>query len=334
MDIETTGFSAETCSIYLIGCAERRDDRLILRQFFAETPDHEAEILAAFSDYIADKKAVISFNGHRFDLPFLATRAKRHRLSLSLDDLASIDLYRIARKYKSLLQLSSCKQKAIERALHIDREDRCSGGELIEVYRDYGRMGSQEGESLLALHNHDDVFGMYPLLSLLSYEKLKEAHVVLTDLQSDGRDLLLTAELDLSLPIPARVRSAALNMLMDQDLLRALIPLRRASMRYELDHPENYYYLPEEDIVIPKALGESIASSRRRRATPKICCVKKDGVFFPLADFLPKPGDLPLFYETYRGRQAYLEYPDKREKEFMQRYLESILRSIENYRWK
>ena len=29
------------------------------------------------------------------------------------------------------------KQKSIERFLGVSREDKCSGGELIQVYRDY-----------------------------------------------------------------------------------------------------------------------------------------------------------------------------------------------------
>lgn len=37
-DIETTGFSAARTSLYLIGCAARKENLLIVDQFFAETP--------------------------------------------------------------------------------------------------------------------------------------------------------------------------------------------------------------------------------------------------------------------------------------------------------
>ena len=43
-DIETTGFSAARTSLYLIGCAARKENLLIVDQFFAETPADESNV--------------------------------------------------------------------------------------------------------------------------------------------------------------------------------------------------------------------------------------------------------------------------------------------------
>lgn len=332
LDIETTGFSAKYCSIYLIGCAVRRDDQLLLTQFFAETPAQEEEILVAFANYLSDKGSIITFNGQAFDLPFLEERAKRTGTPLSLNKLISIDLYRVARKYRAILHLPSYKQKSIEEALHIKREDSCSGGQLIDVYQNYCQSRAPEAEALLALHNHDDVFGMYPLLALLSYEKLRHAKVALTDIQSNDQEMLLKATLNLNLPAMARIHSRDIRLLLEENRLRASIPLRRTRMRYELDRPADYYYLPEEDIVVPKVLASSIDSTRRRKATRQNCCIKREGIFLPIADFVPEPKGIPIFRENTQSRQAYLECPENQPKEFMQNYLEALLHSIENYR--
>ena len=48
LDIETTGFLTGSSSIYLIGCAYYEDGNWKLRQWFAQTPDEESEILSAF----------------------------------------------------------------------------------------------------------------------------------------------------------------------------------------------------------------------------------------------------------------------------------------------
>ena len=40
-DIETTGFSAARTSLYLIGCAARKENLLIVDQFFAETREFD-----------------------------------------------------------------------------------------------------------------------------------------------------------------------------------------------------------------------------------------------------------------------------------------------------
>lgn len=103
-------------------------------------------------------------------------------------------------------------------------------------------------------------------------------------------------------------------------------------MRYELDHPADYYYLPEEDMVIPKVLASSIDSSRLKKATRQNCCVKKEGLFFPIDDFVMKPEGLPVFREHPQSRQTYLEFPETKSEEFIQRHLESILHSIESYK--
>ena len=332
LDIETTGFSAKFCSIYLIGCAVRRDRQLLLTQFFAETPAQEPAILAAFADYLSDKNSIVTFNGQAFDLPFLESRARRSGVNLPLRQLISIDLYRTARKYRAILHLPSYKQESIEKALHIERKDKYSGGQLIDVYQDYCQNRASESESLLALHNHDDVFNMYPLLGLLSYEKLREAKVSLTDIQSNDREMILSARLNLTLPAMARVQSESVYMILEKNQLHASIPLRRTRMRYELDHPADYYYLPEEDMVIPKVLASSIDSSRLKKATRQNCCVKKEGLFFPIDDFVMKPEGLPVFREHPQSRQTYLEFPETKSEEFIQRHLESILHSIESYK--
>ena len=48
-----------------------------------------------------------------------------------------MDIYKKIRPYRKLLGLESMKQKAIEQFLGISREDKYTGGQLIEVYRDY-----------------------------------------------------------------------------------------------------------------------------------------------------------------------------------------------------
>ena len=41
-DIETTGFSPANSTLYMIGCARRKNNRICIDQFFAEKPEEEA----------------------------------------------------------------------------------------------------------------------------------------------------------------------------------------------------------------------------------------------------------------------------------------------------
>ena len=67
------------------------------------------------------------------------------------------------------------KQKAVEAFLGISREDIYTGGQLIDVYRQYLYTKSEELLRLLLLHNEDDLKGMPSVLPILNYPDMLEA---------------------------------------------------------------------------------------------------------------------------------------------------------------
>ena len=66
-DIETTGFSPANTTLYLIGCARRKGNIICIDQFFADTPDEEHLILAAFLELLKPYRTLITFNGLGFE---------------------------------------------------------------------------------------------------------------------------------------------------------------------------------------------------------------------------------------------------------------------------
>ena len=62
-DIETTGFSPNSSSLYMIGCARRCDKYIYIDQFFAENPAEEEAVLCAFLEILCQYDTIISFNG-------------------------------------------------------------------------------------------------------------------------------------------------------------------------------------------------------------------------------------------------------------------------------
>ena len=75
-DIETTGLSAATAIVFLIGAVKKCDDGWQLTQWIAQRPEDEPELLKAFFDAASDCDTLIHFNGTSFDLPFLRERAR------------------------------------------------------------------------------------------------------------------------------------------------------------------------------------------------------------------------------------------------------------------
>ena len=58
-DIETTGFSPANSTLYMIGCARRKSNRICIDQFFAEKPEEEAEIPVLPSEIILPSKCQV-----------------------------------------------------------------------------------------------------------------------------------------------------------------------------------------------------------------------------------------------------------------------------------
>ena len=168
-DIETTGFSALSCTVYLIGCLFRAEDGFSMIQWFAETRADEKQVIEAFFSFLSDFQTLVHFNGDMFDIPFLKQRAKALRIPAPFEALESVDIYRKIKPFKQHLKLENLKQKTIERFLSIDREDLYSGGDLIPVYQEYGKTRDNDLLHLLLLHNEDDLKGMPSLLPILFY---------------------------------------------------------------------------------------------------------------------------------------------------------------------
>ena len=149
-DIETTGFSADYNTVYLIGCIWPEGDHLRFIQWFADTKAAEADVLTAFFYFIKDFRTLVHFNGDMFDIPFVTRRAKALKLTPAFDSVESVDIFRRIKPFKKLLGLPDMKQKTIERFLKIGRKDLYNGGELIEVYLDYLRTHDQKKNIFLS----------------------------------------------------------------------------------------------------------------------------------------------------------------------------------------
>lgn len=168
-------------------------------------------------------------------------------MALDLSHLESLDLYKTARKCKSILSLSDYKQKTIEHFLGIEREDMYSGGELIEIYRKFAAKPSDtahnEYRKLLLLHNHDDIEGMLSLLPLVSYYAIirnsytVDNAVIDKDTDSDGNvSLRLIAEcsLPVGVPVDRHICLDNIHILIKNSTLTLVIPVISDTLKYFL----------------------------------------------------------------------------------------------------
>ena len=81
-DIETMGFSS--VPIILIGLARINNDKLMIEQYLSRNTKEEPAILEAFASHLREVDTVITFNGTRFDIPFVEDRFSHHKMKGSL----------------------------------------------------------------------------------------------------------------------------------------------------------------------------------------------------------------------------------------------------------
>ena len=286
-DIETTGLSPKTSSLYLIGCAYYGDDGWHLRQFFANEKNEEFEVIKSFMGFAKDYKALIHFNGNRFDLPFIKFKCDKVNMTDVLENMESIDLYKRISPYKNVLGIPDCKQKTIELFLGIDRKDEYSGGELIEVYREYLNNPTEKAYNLLLLHNADDVRGMFALLPSLYYydlfTALCEQNVILFNTEADE--------------FP-QVRS---GFLMDEGSENedpdAVIDLPIRAMKVQANYYNDYEGKTREEIIMKVSLPDYLPSSVGGSVDG--CYFKAEGssatIRMPLLE-----RELKYFYDNYK----------------------------------
>ncbi|NLP33844.1 MAG: ribonuclease H-like domain-containing protein [Clostridiales bacterium] len=186
-DIETTGFSPETTYLYLIGCIYYEASSFHLIQWFSEGIDDEIHIISSFFDFLKNYEIIIHYNGTGFDIPYILRKCHLKNLAYNFVNIVQIDLYKKVYPFRKLLKLPNCKQKTIEKFLHINRKDTFSGGELIEVYASY--VGKRRYEVLKKKHQRLTTETLTTIESMVPSGKTSAKVMDIIDLCSNEQEL-------------------------------------------------------------------------------------------------------------------------------------------------
>lgn len=307
-DIETTGFSPRSSSLYLIGVMYYEHDSWKLRQWLAETKSDEPLLLCSFVQFAANYVYLIHFNGERFDLPYVKAKCETHNQAFLPAQLNSIDIYLKVKPLKKYLKLAHLNQRSLEEYLETDRTDTASGGDLIPICREFQKTHDPQLCEQLLWHNSDDLKGLPGLFPLLSYLDLINgrftiSHVEVSEESENAFSLLITASLPANLPKPVSCRLDFGYMTARDKTCKIQILGFKGTLKYFFRDYKNYYYLPAEDTAMHKSVASFIEKSYRVPAKAATCFQKKSGCFLPQAaeDYTP------AFKEEYSDSVTYFE---------------------------
>ena len=335
VDIETTGLSSKMATIYLIGACYFKNGSWNGIQWFAETPGEEADIIHSFFQFAGDFNTLIHFNGNQFDLPFILGRCELLGLNYNFDAFEGIDIYKRVSLCKHFLQLPNCKQKSIEKFLHIDREDQYSGGELIQLYREYIVKPSRDKEDLLLLHNHDDLKGMLEILPILSYCDVFNQPVRATKVQANHyvdlngkkqQELIIRLKLPCTVPTPVSFHANDCYVTLEGNHAALRVPVYTEELKYFYTNYKEYYYLPLEDVAMHKSVASFVDKEHRTPATAATCYTRKYSSYLPMWDYILEP----FFKREYKSPLLFIELTDefKTNREAFSKYASHILEML------
>ena len=171
-DIETTGLSASASYCYLIGCITSEDSKWVLRQWLAEKPDEESDVLKAFSEFAQNFTYTIQYNGNKFDLPYLLARCEKYHLEMSIASLPALDLYIELKPCKKMLKFQHMKQPDLEAFLDVEQRIFADGKICIKCYKDYAKKKEPELLQEVLGHNLEDICGLGRIFEMLAYLQL------------------------------------------------------------------------------------------------------------------------------------------------------------------
>lgn len=335
LDIETTGLLSSGSIIYLIGCAFYQEGNWMIRQWFAQSPDEEPELIKSFLSFAQNYTYLIHYNGNSFDLPFIKHKADQYELSCDFGKIEGLDIYRRIVPYKNFLKLADCKLKTVERFLGIKREDTYTGGELIQVYKDFTISHDYNLYHTLLLHNSDDMKGLLEILPILSYYDLFNSSLKARKVQANyyndihgilRKELVMQLVFASSLPVPITFMGKSCHFKGEGHEGTLIIPIYEEELKYFYANYKDYYYLPTEDAALHKSIASFVDKEYRQQASASNCYTRKFSCYLPQWQVLVEP----FFKREYKSKDLFFELTDdiKKNRQLFSNYASHVLNAM------
>ena len=222
------------------------------------------------------------------------------------------------------------KQKTFEKLLNIERTDPFSGGDLIEVFKQYVESKDERLLFPLLLHNKEDVFNMGYLLSLLAFNDLfnykynikKYDFYDYTDSnENPQKDLCVNFVLDNPLPTNISYNISGISLIIKENVGELTVNVLNGTYKYFYSNYKDYYYLTTEDVAVHKSVAHYVDTKYRKQATASTCYEKHTREFLPVKD---STDFKYLFKEEYKDKYQFIK-ADSINDETIKVYVNSII---------
>lgn len=161
-DIETLGFHRRLHPVVMIGLLLVEPGTTpIIKQWLLDTEEEEPALLQSFFSEIQAHSVLVSFNGKRFDWPFLVSRAKKHHILPPIIQ-NHLDLYDFYQGGFPLLFAENHTLRELVKPEFVFQS--CPSKEIPALLQTHLQKNDEKAAALCFQHNKED------LLSLLHLE--------------------------------------------------------------------------------------------------------------------------------------------------------------------
>ncbi|MBN2184989.1 MAG: ribonuclease H-like domain-containing protein [Candidatus Krumholzibacteriota bacterium] len=163
LDIETTGLS--NTPLFLIGLMYSEGGRLMQDLLFARDYTEERAVLAFLARFLPRFSILVTFNGVRFDIPFIMERMASESIAFAVPGV-HIDLLPVSRRLFGKRTPNHRLQTLESYILGRKRVGDIPGNRIPVAYHDYVRTGEAGLMAGVIHHNRLDLLSMLELVTV------------------------------------------------------------------------------------------------------------------------------------------------------------------------
>ncbi|WP_069997625.1 ribonuclease H-like domain-containing protein [Cellulosilyticum sp. I15G10I2] len=275
LDIETTGLSKTNDCIICIGIVYKKNDMSVSSiQWFAENRSDEVKILKSFLEFCTAYQKVYTYNGKRFDIPFILARLESHGLnSDSFKSLLFIDM-------KETLCILNPKRLSIENVLGYQRKTSVTGKELVSLYKLFENTQLITYQTII-LNHHLEELGS--LLSFYEYYntlyQLSSCQLIEIARNNDTLQIALQVTFNFHTHCDIQLEGTSLSWQPNTSIIYLKIMLYTGVFKKFLTPAKDYYLIKGQNQLIHKSVAQFIAKDLKVKVSKKQCFVTKAGTF-------------------------------------------------------
>lgn len=209
------------------------------REWQSEQESDEYDLLLAFHKEVQNFMYLIGFNSTSFHLPYLEQKYKAYGIS-----------------------------SPFEKKIHIDqfREIRPIGKEL--------HISTKLNNLRIFFHFEDDVSDVECIAAssaLFIYPQIFDGAFSVEQTEQYMDELLFTCKTDFPFPSNIRIHDEEFYLIGIQNSLKIKTKIPDGNLKLYYSNYKDYFYLPEEDMIIHKSLAASISKEKKIKATAENC---------------------------------------------------------------